>query len=124
MKPVLFSATKLKRTGTGWFRRGYQVEYTKSDLYYFKDNQKIFYYSLYFQLDFDQDDDFVTISFGLPYTYSRLIHQLAKCAEIAEEKEVYWEMKTIEYTLSNNQVPQVIVTAQKEEKSADVQKMM
>lgn len=48
MKPVLFSASKLKRTGSGWLRRGYNIEYTKSNLYYYKNNEKIFYYSLYF----------------------------------------------------------------------------
>lgn len=83
MKPVLFSANRLKKTGSGWFRRGYNVSYSKSTLYYLKNSEQIYYYSLYFELDFDFDDDLVMISFAMPYSYSRLIHQLSKCAEVA-----------------------------------------
>ncbi len=41
----------------------------------------------------------------MPYTYSRLIHQLTKCRELALENQVFWEMTTANYSLSNNQVP-------------------
>lgn len=33
-------------------------------------------------------------------------------------------MKTIDYTLSNNQVPEVIVSEQKEDKKADVRSLI
>lgn len=76
MKPVIFSYKKMKRTGSGWLRRGYNLSYKKSTLRFNKKGQELNYYELYFELDFDEEDDFITVSFAAPYSYSRLIYQL------------------------------------------------
>ncbi len=72
-------------------------------------------YSLSFDIQFKHTDDFITISSGLPYSYSRLIRQLRNCKSIGEENGVEWNLKTIAYTLGNNQVPYLIIRKAEQE---------
>jgi len=50
----------------------------------------------------------------MPYSYSRLIHQLKRIKETAINNDLVWEQKTISYTISNNQVPYLIISKDQE----------
>ena len=45
----------------------------------------------------------------MPYSYSRLIYKLKELKTLSVEKDVYFKMQTIAYTVSNNQVPEIII---------------
>lgn len=46
----------------------------------------------------------------MPYSYSRLVRQLKIMKTIGEENGLEWRQRTIAYTLSNNQVPYLIIS--------------
>ena len=49
---------------------------------------------------------------GTPYSYSRLIHNLKKCEELAKRtNKIFWQLTTIAHSLSNNAVPYLTVTS-------------
>jgi hypothetical protein len=109
MKPVFFSLKQHQETGNGWTRKGTNISYTSSSIYDTKNKAKLKLYCLYFEVQFDYDEDFITLSLGMPYSYSRLIHHLKLKKEVAIENDVFWEQKTIAYTISSNQVPYLII---------------
>jgi hypothetical protein len=72
-------------------------------------------YCLSFEMQFNHAEDFITISSGLPYSYSRLIRQLREYKSTGEGNGVEWSQRTIAYTLGNNQVPYLIIRKAEEE---------
>lgn len=71
--------------------------------------EKIRPYTASFDMDFDYDMDFVTVSLGVPYSYSRLIKQLKAFQIQAESHNVYWHQETLCYSISCNQVPYLTI---------------
>ena len=75
-----------------------------------KGGEKIKLYTASFDMDFDYDMDFVTISFGVPYSYSRLIRQLKTFKMQAESNDVSWHQETLCHSISCNQVPYLTIS--------------
>lgn len=76
MKPVVFSLNRHRRTGSGWQMKGDNIGYFHSPVHDLINNEESKLFCLEFTLKFDEDDDYVTISAGLPYSYSRLVAHL------------------------------------------------
>lgn len=110
MKPTLFSTQRFKKEGNGWFQKGHNIKYKSSDIYGLNEGVKEKLYCASFELDFDYESDYVTISPGTPYSYSRLIRQLKKFKNEAISNGITWHQKTICHTVSSNQVPYLIIT--------------
>lgn len=66
-------------------------------------------------MDFDYESDFITISSGVPYSYSRLVRQLSIFKNQAVNNNISWNQKTICHTLSCNQVPYLTITGEETE---------
>lgn len=73
MEPIVFSLADAKTLGNGWSQNCKNVLYTSSPLA--QEGQR--YYSLSFDVSFQHESDYVTISSSMPYSYSRLMHNLA-----------------------------------------------
>jgi cytosolic carboxypeptidase protein 2/3 len=109
MKPVVFSLSQHRKMGNGWARKGDNVVYGLSPVHDVLEGIQSKLYCLTFDLRFNEDDDFLTVSAGPPYSYSRLIRQLRDFKEIGQRNGLEWSQRTIAYTLSNNQVPYLVI---------------
>ena len=76
LSPVVFSQAQHQKTGNGWSRLAENILYGPSSVYDVSSGVLCKLYCLTFYLRFNYDDDFITISSGLPYSYSRLTRQL------------------------------------------------
>lgn len=90
---------------------GKNIKYERSSIRKYSD-KKFKFYCLSFELEFEHKNDYIQVAVGMPYSYSRLIHNLRKCEQLARESEkIYWEMNSIAHSLSNNAVPYLTITS-------------
>lgn len=70
---MIFSLKKAKNTESGWYRAG-------SNIYFYENNirvdENLKLFTLKFELQFEYENDFIMIAAGLPYSYSKLMHDL------------------------------------------------
>lgn len=70
------------------------------------------YFTLSFEVVFEEEDDFNMLSLSLPYSYTKLINTLSDLETQATGNEhISWQMTTIAYSLGNNQVPYLSITS-------------
>ena len=110
MLPVTFSLTSHRRTGNGWSRRGHSISYSSSPVLELGPEKKSSYYGLSWEMRFDWEDDYVMVSSGLPYSYTRLIQQVRSVQEKCKTSGVTFSMGSVAHSLSNNQVPYLTLT--------------
>ena len=117
MKISVFSLVDARRNqGLGWRKMGENIKYERSPIRKNED-RKAKYYALSFEVTFQHENDYVCLAMNIPYSYSRLIHNLKICESLAEQEEDrIWKMETIAYSICNNAVPCVTIETSKEVK--------
>jgi hypothetical protein len=71
--------------GNGWTKIGSNIKYEKSTIKKYSD-PKFKFYSLSFSIQFRHENDYVCLAMNTPYSYTRLIHHMKICSEIANQK--------------------------------------
>lgn len=66
---------------------------------------------------FEHEDDYVTISPYAPYSYSKLISKLKGFEKVAGDNNISWKLKSIAKSISNNQVPYLVLSNKKVKKT-------
>lgn len=69
MKISLYSNREFKKRNTGWFKDGFNIEYTRNNLIKEDEGNK-HYYTLSFKYTFRYDNDTVYFAYSVPYTYT------------------------------------------------------
>lgn len=99
MQPVLFSLEKARRSGNGWSRAGFNIRYYQSN---FIETDSGPYYTLQFQISFEFQNDYVTLSPYPSYSYSRLMNLIKKCSLAARYHEIYFKLSSVLKSLGGN----------------------
>lgn len=107
MRPFVFSLKRHFETGEGYCRTGISnVCYEQSSHCQEEGGKPL--YQLSFDLRFEYADDYVLVSMGLPYSYSRLIGFLQK---INPPPNVHYQQELLTHSLSNNAIPMLTITS-------------
>ena len=61
-------------------------------------------------MEFDNDDDVYYISMGLPYSYSKLLHNINLYENIAKQNNLIWSMESVGASIANNKIPYITIT--------------
>lgn len=85
MQPVVFSLKRANETGNGWYRDGTNINYYPSN---FTETECSAYFTLEFQIEFSYDNDYVTLSQNIPYSYSKLINFINACKQSADNNGI------------------------------------
>ncbi|KAJ8735632.1 hypothetical protein PYW07_007252 [Mythimna separata] len=112
MKPVMYSVKEAIIGRPGWVRAGSDICYYRNSYHYANQkNHNKCYLTATFNIDFPHTNDVVYIAYHFPFTYSMMMTRIWQWS-MEMPPGSYLRAEPLCYSLNNNEVPLLTVTAE------------